>query len=211
MLEKNDFAVMKSNNEQLVSEVESLKQKLSEDVKRTQAGVRLDLNLEKGRIRDESSAIELKIQETDTRLEGEISNLRTQMESIKFQLLQYMIGRCKSFMPFLFSNALLKSYPFNLFLFLHLSGTLTGAGALILGKSFVNLLFVGYILELTNLVGIYIYSVHAHVPIVSNCERTVMESNYESKILFCKYTIYTRERERGVCVCVWREEEGAFI
>ncbi|CAG8585321.1 9009_t:CDS:2 [Paraglomus brasilianum] len=102
MLEKNDFAMMKANNEQLVAEVERLKQKLNEEVRRTQAGVRLDLNLEKGRIRDESSAIELKIQETDTRLEGEISNLRTQMETIKFQLLQYMIG------------------------------TLTGAGALIL-------------------------------------------------------------------------------
>ncbi|KAK9722712.1 Protein fmp32, mitochondrial [Basidiobolus ranarum] len=92
MLEKNDFAVMKSDNERLLGEIEKLKHKLRDEIARTQAGVRLDLNLEKGRIRDEASVQEVKIKETDTKLESEISNLRTQMETIKFQILQYMIG-----------------------------------------------------------------------------------------------------------------------
>ncbi|CAG8596894.1 12792_t:CDS:2 [Acaulospora morrowiae] len=105
MLEKNDFSILKSDNEKLVAEVEKLKQRLGEEIKRTQASTRLELNLEKGRIRDESSMLEMKLKETDTRFESEISNLRTQMESIKFQTLQYMIGKYS---------------------------TLTGAGALIL-------------------------------------------------------------------------------
>ncbi|KAF7730181.1 hypothetical protein EC973_002789 [Apophysomyces ossiformis] len=92
LLEKNDFIMMKAENERLQGEIEKLRQKLREEITRTQANVRLDLNLEKGRIRDEASAQEIKIKETDTRIESEIAGLRTQMEAIKFQILQYMIG-----------------------------------------------------------------------------------------------------------------------
>lgn len=104
MLEKNDFSLTNTNNERLVSEIEKLRQRLREEVARTQAGVRLDLNLEKGRIRDEAATQELKVRATEERIEQEIAALRTQMETIKLQTLQYMIG------------------------------TITGAGALILGK-----------------------------------------------------------------------------
>lgn len=38
---------------------------------------RLDLNLEKGRIRDEMSVREVKLTEVDTRIENEIGLLRT--------------------------------------------------------------------------------------------------------------------------------------
>lgn len=48
LLERNDFAVMKSENERLMADVEKLKQRLREEITRTTAGVRLDLNLEKG-------------------------------------------------------------------------------------------------------------------------------------------------------------------
>jgi len=54
--------------------------------------VRLDLNLEKGRIRDESSVHELKIKETDNRIEQEIGMMRAQLESTKFQIIQWLFG-----------------------------------------------------------------------------------------------------------------------
>ncbi|KAI7868485.1 hypothetical protein BDF14DRAFT_1724601 [Spinellus fusiger] len=92
LLEKNDFTMMHAENERLQGEVDKLRQKLREEITRTQANVRLELNLEKGRIRDEASAQEIRIRETDTRIESEIAGLRTQMEAIKFQILQYMIG-----------------------------------------------------------------------------------------------------------------------
>lgn len=63
LLEKQDFSLLKAENERLLSEVERLKQRLREEVTRSQAGVRLDLNLEKGRIRDELAAREVKIKE----------------------------------------------------------------------------------------------------------------------------------------------------
>ncbi|KAG8746204.1 hypothetical protein FRC10_005720 [Ceratobasidium sp. 414] len=91
LLEKNDVALMKADNDRLVTDVEKLKARLREEIARTQAGVRLDLNLEKGRIRDESSVQELKIREVDTRVESEISGLRTAIEQSKQNTLQYLV------------------------------------------------------------------------------------------------------------------------
>ncbi|WVR09048.1 hypothetical protein IAU60_006108 [Kwoniella sp. DSM 27419] len=102
--EKNDLSLMKAENDRLMADVEKLKQRLREEVTRTQAGVRLDLNLEKGRIRDESSQQELKIKEVDTRIESEIAGLRTQIEQAKFSILQYLVGVATG------SGALLLAY-----------------------------------------------------------------------------------------------------
>ncbi|KAL0953431.1 hypothetical protein HGRIS_004667 [Hohenbuehelia grisea] len=92
LMEKNDLAMIKAENDRLVTEIEKLKQRLREEITRTQAGVRLDLNLEKGRMREESSAQELKIKEVDTRIEQEIANLRTAIQASKATTLQYLVG-----------------------------------------------------------------------------------------------------------------------
>ena len=47
-MEKNDLSLMKAENDHLATDLEKLKQRLREEITRTQAGVRLDLNLEKG-------------------------------------------------------------------------------------------------------------------------------------------------------------------
>jgi len=83
MTEKNDLALVKAENERLLADIEKLKQRLREEISRTQAGVRLDLNLEKGRMREESSGQELKITEVDTRIEQEIASLRTAIQASK--------------------------------------------------------------------------------------------------------------------------------
>ncbi|GJN88915.1 hypothetical protein Rhopal_001886-T1 [Rhodotorula paludigena] len=87
--ERTDFMNLKAENERLLGDIERLKQKLREEISRTQAGVRLDLNLEKGRIRDEMSTRESKLTEVDTRIENEIGLLRASMEAVKFNILQY--------------------------------------------------------------------------------------------------------------------------
>jgi len=48
MMEKNDLATMRAENDRLMTDIEKLKQRLREEISRTQSGVRLDLNLEKG-------------------------------------------------------------------------------------------------------------------------------------------------------------------
>ena len=70
-MEKNDLSMIKAENERLVADIDKLKARLREEVARTQAGVRLDLNLEKGRIREEASRQELKMKEVDIRREPE--------------------------------------------------------------------------------------------------------------------------------------------
>lgn len=79
-MEKNDLAMIKAENDRLVTDIEKLKQRLREEITRTQAGVRLDLNLEKGRMREESSGQELKIKEVDTRIEQEIAALKSAIQ-----------------------------------------------------------------------------------------------------------------------------------
>ncbi|KAL4063185.1 hypothetical protein J3A83DRAFT_4107024 [Scleroderma citrinum] len=92
LIEKNDLAMLRAENDRLQADMEKLKQRLREEITRTQAGVRLDLNLEKGRMRDESSGQELKIKEVDTRIEQEIANLRTVIQVSKATTLQYLVG-----------------------------------------------------------------------------------------------------------------------
>ncbi|TFY72022.1 hypothetical protein EVG20_g1002 [Dentipellis fragilis] len=86
LMEKNDLSMVKAENDRLVTDIEKLKQRLREEVARTQAGVRLDLNLEKGRIREEASRQELKVKEVDTRIEQEIAGLRAAIQSSKASL-----------------------------------------------------------------------------------------------------------------------------
>ena len=91
-MEKNDLAMIKAENDRLSADIEKLKQRLREEIMRTQAGVRLDLNLEKGRMREESSGQELKIKEVDTKIEQEIAALKTSIQSSKAVTLQYLVG-----------------------------------------------------------------------------------------------------------------------
>jgi len=92
MTEKNDLAMVKAENERLLADIEKLKQRLREDIYRTQSDVRLDLNLEKGRMRGESSGQELKITEVDTRIEQEIASLRTAIQASKVSIHETLIS-----------------------------------------------------------------------------------------------------------------------
>lgn len=123
------------------------------EITRTQAGVRLDLNLEKGRIRDELSAREVKIKEVgelqrspswivcpplhqltlssdpDTRIESEISNIRASMEGVKVRSSQ------ESFPTYLSAELILSRSPAHtqFGILQYIVGSATGLFALLLG------------------------------------------------------------------------------
>ncbi|KAL2015263.1 hypothetical protein VTK56DRAFT_5933 [Thermocarpiscus australiensis] len=84
-------------HEKLTNDIAKLSSRLRDEIGRTQASVRLDLNLEKGRIREEAVSQELKIKETETKIEQEAAALRQQLEQVKFQTLQWLIGVCTGF------------------------------------------------------------------------------------------------------------------
>ncbi|KAJ3056421.1 hypothetical protein HK097_007034 [Rhizophlyctis rosea] len=93
LLEKNDFALLRSDINRLNAEVEKFKVRQADDLRRVQSNVRLELSLEKGRIRDEQSAQELKIKEADSKIDTEVSTLRTQMETIQWELFKTLFRR----------------------------------------------------------------------------------------------------------------------
>lgn len=79
-------------HERLTNEVTKLSSKLTDEVGRTQASVRLDLNLEKGRIREEAVSQELKVKETEAKIEQEVAALNEKLDQVKFQTLQWLMG-----------------------------------------------------------------------------------------------------------------------
>lgn len=87
-----EFMSLKKEQETLRTDLTSLKNRLKEDITKYQAGVRLDLNLEKGRIREESSIHELKIEDTYTRIDEEVANMQMQIKQVKTQVMQWLIG-----------------------------------------------------------------------------------------------------------------------
>lgn len=89
---KNEYLLMKAENDRLQLELDKIRQKLHEDIVKTTEHARIDMHIEKSRFRDEFSNQEIKIKESITRTESDIANIRTQMEAIKFQIVQYFIG-----------------------------------------------------------------------------------------------------------------------
>jgi multidrug resistance efflux pump len=88
LLEKNDFAIIKQENERIASEVEKLKSKMRDDLQRLQAGVRLDMNLDKARVRDEQNALLSKIKQTESKLETEIGQMRAAIENVRWDTIK---------------------------------------------------------------------------------------------------------------------------
>lgn len=84
-------------HERLTNDIAKLGARLRDEVSRTQASVRLDLNLEKGRIREEGLGQELKLKEVEARVDQEVAILREKLEQVKFQTLQWLIGVCTGF------------------------------------------------------------------------------------------------------------------
>ncbi|KAH3679216.1 hypothetical protein WICPIJ_008685 [Wickerhamomyces pijperi] len=93
-MDRSEFTTVQTENERIRSDLEKLKTKIKEEITKTSAGVRLDLNLEKGRIREEGSQHELHISEIDTRIDQEVANMKMQIDSVKTQVMQWLIGVC---------------------------------------------------------------------------------------------------------------------
>ena len=154
-MEQTDVDNVKQTNEYLKSEIEKLKKALSEEITRSHAGVRLDINLEKGRIRDEGQILQEHLQHTDHRIESEIRALRKHMEGIKLQISQYMIGKATLEWN-LDISPLFRSIVINLHDAVYL-GTITTAGTLLLGNFRILVLRVGCLIVLIDVFCIVAY------------------------------------------------------
>ncbi len=91
LLEQNDLTLLRSDISRLNAELTKTKTRIIEDLRRLQSDVRLELSLEKGRVRDDQANQQLKIKEAESEIDHEVSNLKTQMETIKWEMFRTLI------------------------------------------------------------------------------------------------------------------------
>jgi Protein of unknown function (DUF1640) len=89
--DSTEAQLTRSAHERLSSDLAKLASRLRDEIACTQASVRLDLNLDKGRIREEATAQEMRIKETEARIEQEVAGLRERVEAVKFSTLQWLM------------------------------------------------------------------------------------------------------------------------
>ncbi|KAF3393853.1 Protein FMP32 [Penicillium rolfsii] len=89
--DSTEAQLTRASHEKIAADLAKLNSRLRDEIGRTQASVRLDLNLEKGRIREEANGQEMRIKETETRIEQEVAGLRERVEAVKFSTLQWLM------------------------------------------------------------------------------------------------------------------------
>ncbi|XP_052196739.1 protein FMP32, mitochondrial [Diospyros lotus] len=86
------FSLLQHENEKLRGDIEKMRSELRYEVDKVTAGQRLDLNLERGRIRDELAQQNQQTTNLTNKLDREIHELRAQLEAAKYDVMKYCIG-----------------------------------------------------------------------------------------------------------------------
>lgn len=92
--DRSEIHNLQNEHERIRKDLETMRNKLREEITKANAGFKLDLSLEKGRIREESSHHDMQIKEIDTRIDQEVTNMKMQIDSVKTQVMQWLIGVC---------------------------------------------------------------------------------------------------------------------
>lgn len=91
MLERNDFTLLKAENDRMSAELEKLKQKLREDLNRLYASNRLETNMMKGQHWDDASETRSKLSETEAKMEQELGQVRAALGQVKLDTLRTVL------------------------------------------------------------------------------------------------------------------------
>jgi hypothetical protein len=81
-VERGDFASLKTDLEKIEGEVDKLREAMAEETARVHGGIRLDINLDKARVKDEATALGKEILAADSRIDREIEGLQDRMKRI---------------------------------------------------------------------------------------------------------------------------------
>ncbi|OAY83994.1 protein FMP32, mitochondrial-like [Ananas comosus] len=90
--QEQHFALLQRETEKLRGDIEKMRSELRYEIDKVTAGQRLDLNLERGRIRDELAKQGAETTELTTKLDREIHALRAQLEAAKLDVIKYCVG-----------------------------------------------------------------------------------------------------------------------
>ncbi|PQM36203.1 protein FMP32 mitochondrial [Prunus yedoensis var. nudiflora] len=86
------FSLLQHETEKLRNDIEKMRSELRYEIDKVTAGQRLDLNLERGRIREELSNQNAETNNLTNKLDREIHALRAQVEAAKYDVIKYCIG-----------------------------------------------------------------------------------------------------------------------
>ncbi|KAK8626777.1 hypothetical protein V6N13_134409 [Hibiscus sabdariffa] len=90
------FSMLQRETEKLRGDIEKMRSELRHvswyEIDKVTAGQRLDLNLERGRIRDELANQNVETTNLTNKLDREIHALRAQLEAAKYDVIKYCIG-----------------------------------------------------------------------------------------------------------------------
>ncbi|XP_041022259.1 protein FMP32, mitochondrial-like isoform X2 [Juglans microcarpa x Juglans regia] len=86
------FSSLQHETEKLRNDIEKMRSELRYEIDKLTAGQRLDLNLERGRIRDELANQNAETTNLTNKLDQEIHALRAHMEAAKYDVIKYCIG-----------------------------------------------------------------------------------------------------------------------
>ncbi|KAK7310604.1 hypothetical protein RJT34_08208 [Clitoria ternatea] len=90
--QEHHFSLLQRETEKLRSDIEKMRSELRYEIDKVTAGQRLDLNLERGRIRDELANQNAETTNLTNKLDREIHELRAQLEGAKYDVIKYCIG-----------------------------------------------------------------------------------------------------------------------
>ncbi|CAL5371266.1 unnamed protein product [Camellia sinensis] len=88
----NHFSLLQHETEKLRIDIENMRTELRYEIDKVTAGQRLDLNLERGRIRDELANQNQQTANLTNKLDREIHALRAHLEAAKYDVIKYCIG-----------------------------------------------------------------------------------------------------------------------
>ncbi|XVF15859.1 hypothetical protein REPUB_Repub09cG0192600 [Reevesia pubescens] len=90
--QEHHFSMLEHENEKLRNDIEKMRSELRYEIDKVTAGQRLDLNLERGRIRDELANQNAGTTNLTNKLDREIHAVKAQLEGAKYDLIKYCIG-----------------------------------------------------------------------------------------------------------------------
>ncbi|XP_020599608.1 protein FMP32, mitochondrial-like isoform X1 [Phalaenopsis equestris] len=91
-LQEHHFSLLQRETEKLKTDIEKMRSELRYEVDKVTAGHRLDLNLERGRLRDELAKQSAETSDLTNKLDREIHALKAQLEAAKYDVIKYCIG-----------------------------------------------------------------------------------------------------------------------
>ncbi|KAF9111945.1 hypothetical protein BGX27_004205 [Mortierella sp. AM989] len=85
ILRKNDAAALTNSQEIISREIDSLNQKLREDIANVKNDIAIDMNSRKSDVREEQKQLEIRIQSMSNHYMAQLGDMRTKMEAAKWE------------------------------------------------------------------------------------------------------------------------------